>query len=53
MPTGASFGPAISGAIGNEFSEGILLWDELLFGGIGGLLAALLGGWDVTRQDVL
>jgi hypothetical protein len=49
-----SFWPwALPGGIANEFNESVLHLPQLLFGGLGGLLAALLGGWDVTRQDVL
>jgi ABC-2 type transport system permease protein len=44
---------ALPGAIANEFSEGVLHVPELLFGGIGGVVAAVVGGWDVTRRDVL
>jgi len=43
---------ALPGAIGNKFSENVVLVPELLFGSIGGVLVALLGGWDVARQDV-
>ncbi len=44
---------AVAGVIGNKFNENVLLTPQLLFGSIGGLIAAVLAGWDVTRQDVL
>jgi ABC-2 type transport system permease protein len=52
--TWGNFWPwALPGAIANEFSEGVLLLPELLFGSVGGVLVALAGGWDVARRDVL
>jgi len=36
----------------NGFTEG-LPWLELLVGSFGGLAAAVIGSWDVTRRDVL
>ena len=44
---------ALPGAIANEFNEGVVHVPELLFGGVGGVVAAVLGGWDVARRDVL
>jgi hypothetical protein len=44
---------ALPGAIANEFSEGVVHVPELLFGSVGGVVAAILGGWDVARRDVL
>ncbi len=37
----------------NILAEGVLPVKELLFGSIGGLVAAALGGWHFTRRDVL
>jgi hypothetical protein len=31
----------------------VLLVPELVFGAVGGVGTALLGGWDVARRDVL
>lgn len=36
----------------NGFTEG-LPWAQLLLGSAGGIAAAILGGWEVTRRDVL
>lgn len=36
----------------NFFAEGVLPVKELLFGSIGGLIAAALGGWHFVRRDV-
>ncbi len=36
----------------NGFTEG-LPWVELLVGSLGGIAAAIAGGWQVTRRDVL
>jgi hypothetical protein len=36
----------------NGFTEG-LPWAQLLLGSVGGVAAAILGGWQVTRRDVL
>jgi CheY-like chemotaxis protein len=44
---------ALPGGLANEFSEGMVHVPELLFGSLGGVVAALLGGWDVARRDVL
>jgi hypothetical protein len=44
---------ALPGAIANEFNESVLHIPELIFGTLGGLVMAFLGGWDVTRQDIL
>jgi lantibiotic transport system permease protein len=53
----ADWGPfwpwALPGSLANGFSSGGVLLPELLFGCIGGIVLALWGGWDVTRQDVL
>jgi hypothetical protein len=49
-----SFWPwALAGGIANEFNEGVVHVPELLFGSLGGVIAALLGGWNVVRRDVL
>jgi hypothetical protein len=49
-----SFWPwALAGGLANEFSDGVVHVPELLFGSLGGVVAALLGGWDVARRDVL
>jgi hypothetical protein len=49
-----SFWPwAIPGAIANEFNEGVILVPELMVGALAGLAAGVLGGWDVSRRDVL
>ena len=49
-----SFWPwALAGGIANAFSEGVVYVPELLFGSLGGVLAAVLAGWDVVRRDVL
>ena len=44
---------ALPGSLANEFSAGVVHVPELLFGSIGGFVAAVLGGWDVARRDVL
>jgi len=44
---------ALVGTLANEFSEGVVHVPELLFGSVGGVVVAVLGGWDVTRMDVL
>jgi len=45
---------ALPGVIANSFNEeGFAYLSEMIFGSVGGALVALLGGWDVTRQDVL
>jgi hypothetical protein len=33
--------------------EGLNPWPQLLLGSLGGVVVALLGGWDVIRRDVL
>ena len=49
-----SFWPwALPGAVANEFSDGFLLVRELLFGTLGSIVVALIGGWDVSRRDVV
>ncbi len=37
----------------NFFAEGVLPVKELLFGSLGGLIAAAMGGWHFVRRDVL
>lgn len=37
----------------NILAEGVLPVKELLFGSIGGLVAAVIGGWHFVRRDVL
>jgi len=44
---------ALPGFIANEFSDGFVHLPEMIFGTVGGVVVALLGGWDVTRRDVL
>jgi hypothetical protein len=45
---------ALPGVIANSFNEeGFAYLSEMIFGSVGGVLVALLGGWDVVRQDVL
>lgn len=49
-----SFYPwAVAGLVSNQFNEGVVLLPELLFGCLGGIGAAIIGGWDVVRRDVL
>ncbi|HSJ56587.1 MAG TPA: ABC transporter permease [Anaerolineae bacterium] len=43
----------LPGLVTNRLEDNVLLWRELLFGGLGGIVFALLGGWDVTRRDVV
>ncbi len=44
---------ALPGLVANSFTDGFGYLQEVLLGGIGGVIVALLGGWDVVRQDVL
>jgi len=37
----------------NDLSEGLEPWTTLALGSLGGLAVALLGGWEVSRRDVL
>ncbi|MFN2290247.1 MAG: hypothetical protein ACK2UC_03540 [Anaerolineae bacterium] len=37
----------------NHLEEGQDVAAQLLLGSLGGVLVALLGGWEVTRRDVL
>lgn len=49
-----SFYPwALPGLLVNQLGKGDPYTAELLFGSLGGIIAALLGGWDVTRRDVV
>lgn len=43
----------LSGVITYSLAEGLRPMAELAVGSLGGVLVALLGGWDVTRRDVL
>jgi len=43
----------IPGLVANSLEEGHWPGSQLLIGSLGGLAAALLGGWDVGRRDVL
>jgi hypothetical protein len=44
---------ALPGLIANDFSKGAAIpAGRVLFGSLGGLLVAVLGGWEMTRQDV-
>jgi hypothetical protein len=49
-----SFYPwALPGVLVNQLGKGVMAWPELSFGCLGGVVAAILGGWDVIRRDVL
>jgi hypothetical protein len=49
-----SFYPwALPGLLVNHLGKGETYTAELLFGSLGGIIAALLGGWDVIRRDVV
>lgn len=37
----------------NILEEGVRPWRELAAGSLGGLIVAVVGGWDVVRRDVL
>ncbi len=41
------------GVITYSLAEGLKPWAELAVGSLGGVAVAFLGGWDVTRRDVL
>jgi hypothetical protein len=43
----------LPGLVQYNLEEGLDPWPQLLLGSLGGVLVALLGGWDVTRRDVL
>jgi hypothetical protein len=43
----------LSGVITYSLAEGLEPWAELMVGTLGGVASAILGGWDVTRRDVL
>jgi hypothetical protein len=43
----------LPGVITYSLAEGLKPTAELAVGSLGGVLVALLGGWDVTRRDVL
>jgi len=42
----------LPGFVANSVEEGVMPLRELLLGGLGGVVVALLGGWEVTRRDV-
>ena len=42
-----------SGIVAISLEDGSSPLNQLLAGSVGGVLAAVLGGWDVTRRDVL
>ena len=42
-----------SGIVAIRLEDGLSPLNQLLAGGVGGVFAALLGGWDVIRRDVL
>jgi hypothetical protein len=45
---------ALPGLIANGFSTGTPFpLAEMAFGGLGGVVVALIGGWEMTRRDVL
>jgi hypothetical protein len=45
---------ALPGLIANEFSKGASIpVGRVLFGSLGGVLAAFVGGWEMTRRDVV
>lgn len=44
---------ALPGIVVHNLEEGLSPASQLLVGCLGGLAVALLGGWDVTRRDVL
>lgn len=49
-----SFYPwALPGLLVNQLSKGDTYTAELLFGSLGGIIVGLIGGWDVTRRDVV
>jgi len=49
-----SFYPwALPGILINRLGKGSILWPQLIFGCMGGIPAAVLGGRDVIRRDVL
>jgi hypothetical protein len=49
-----SFYPwALPGLLVNQLGKGEAYTAELLFGSLGGVIAALIGGWDVTRREVV
>ena len=41
-----------SGVVALSLEEGLTPLNQLLTGGLGGIFAACLGGWEVTRRDV-
>jgi hypothetical protein len=43
----------LPGMITYSLEEGLRPWVEVGLGGLGGIAAAALGGWNVTRRDVL
>ena len=45
---------ALPGLIANDFTKGAVLpTGRVLFGSLGGLLTAVVGGWEMTRRDVI
>jgi hypothetical protein len=49
-----SFYPwALPGLLANDFSKGASVpWPKVLFGCLGGMAVAAIGGWEMTRHDV-
>ena len=43
----------LPGVVMNGFREGGRYLPQLLFGSLGGVVAAVLGGWEFTRRDVM
>jgi len=43
----------LPGLVATSLEEGLMPTRELLLGSIGGLAVALLGGWEMTRRDVV
>ncbi|MGD8625469.1 MAG: hypothetical protein PVF47_14625 [Anaerolineae bacterium] len=41
------------GIVANSLEQGLRPWGEIALGSLGGLLAAVVGGWEVTRREVL
>lgn len=43
----------LPGLVQYNLEEGLSFWPQLLLGSVGGVVAALVGGWNVIRRDVL
>jgi hypothetical protein len=41
------------GIVANSLEQGLQPWGEIVLGSLGGLLAAVAGGWEITRREVL